>query len=28
VLVGIIEVDLEEIVMVLNKDPVVVPFTD
>ena len=28
VLVGIIEVDLEEVVVVLNEDPVVVPFTD
>ena len=28
VLVGIIEVDLEEVIVVLNEDPVIVPFTD
>lgn len=28
VLVGIIEVYLEEVIMVLNEDPIIVPFTD
>jgi hypothetical protein len=28
VLVGIIEVDLEEVIVVLNEDPVIIPLTD